>query len=139
MLTTEALAGGLPPGTHGSTFGGNPLACAASRAVLRILDEEDLVRGAKTKGEFLSKLLGELARELPAVCEGERGEGLLRGLVLKQGFVVRDILPKLADAGVLLTAAGERVLRFSPPLVVREAELAEGVAAVRQVIRTLAT
>ncbi len=139
MLTTEALAGGLPPGTHGSTFGGNPLACAASRAVLRILDEEDLVRGAKTKGEYLSKLLGELARELPAVCEGERGEGLLRGLVLKQGFVVRDILPKLADAGVLLTAAGERVLRFSPPLVVREAELAEGVAAVRQVIRTLAT
>ena len=139
MLTTEALAGGLPPGTHGSTFGGNPLACAASRAVLRILDEEDLVRGAKTKGEYLSKLLGELAREMPAVCEGERGEGLLRGLVLKPGFVVRDLLTRLAESGVLLTAAGERVLRFSPPLVVREAELAEGVAAVRRVIGTLVT
>jgi len=137
MLTTEALAGGLPPGTHGSTFGGNPLACAAARAVLRILDEEDLVRGAKTKGEYLSTLLGELAREMPAVCEGERGEGLLRGLVLKPGFVVRDLLTRLADAGVLLTAAGERVLRFSPPLVVREAELAEGVAAVRKVIGSL--
>ncbi len=139
MLTTEALASGLPPGTHGSTFGGNPLACAAARAVLRILDEEDLVRGAKIKGAYLSGLLGDLAREMPAVCEGERGEGLLRGLVLKPGFVVRDILPKLADAGVLLTAAGERVLRFSPPLVVREAELAEGVAAVRKVIGTLTT
>jgi len=139
MLTTEALASGLPPGTHGSTFGGNPLACAAARAVLRILDEEDLVRGAKIKGAYLSGLLGDLAREMPAVCEGERGEGLLRGLVLKPGFVVRDILPKLADAGVLLTAAGERVLRFSPPLVVRAAELAEGVAAVRKVIRTLTT
>ena len=139
MLTTEALAGSLPPGTHGSTFGGNPLACAAARAVIRILDEEDLVRGAKTKGAYLSKLLGDLAREMPAVCEGERGEGLLRGLVLKPGFVVRDLLPKLADAGVLLTAAGERVLRFSPPLVVREVELAEGVAAVRKVIGTLAT
>ncbi|HSO41160.1 MAG TPA: acetylornithine transaminase [Labilithrix sp.] len=138
MLTTEALAGGLPPGTHGSTFGGNPLASAAARAVLRILDEEDLVRGAKTKGDRLAAMLGDLARELPAVCEGERGEGLLRGLVLKQGFVVRDILPKLADAGVLLTAAGDRVLRFSPPLVVREAELEEGVAAVRKVLRTLA-
>jgi len=134
MLTTEALAGALPPGTHGSTFGGNPLASAASRAVLAIIDEEGLVQGAKQKGERLSSMLNELARELPAVCEGERGEGLLRGLILKQGFVVRDILPKLADAGVLLTAAGERVLRFSPPLVVTEAELAEGVAAVRKVL-----
>ena len=138
MLTTEALAGALPPGTHGSTFGGNPLACAASRAVLRILDAEDLVRGAKTKGDHLAKMLGDLARELPSVCEGERGEGLLRGLVLKPGFVARDILPKLTDAGVLLTAAGDRVLRFSPPLVVTEAELKEGVDAVRKVLAPLA-
>jgi len=139
MLTTEALAGALPPGTHGSTFGGNPLASAAARAVLAIIDEEKLVQGAKDKGERLSAMLGALARELPAVCEGERGEGLLRGLILKQGFVVRDILPKLADAGVLLTAAGERVLRFSPPLVVTDAELTEGVRAVKKVLSELAS
>jgi acetylornithine/N-succinyldiaminopimelate aminotransferase len=138
MLTTEALAGALPPGTHGSTFGGNPLASAASRAVLAILEEEDLVAGAKRKGAALGEMLAALSRELPNVCEGERGEGLLRGLVLKQGYVVRDILPKLADAGVLLTAAGERVLRFSPPLVVTESELAEGAHAVRKVLGTLA-
>ena len=137
MLTTEALAGALPPGTHGSTFGGNPLASAAARSVLSILEEEGLVPLAKQKGERLSAMLKTLAEELPAVCEGERGEGLLRGLVLKPGFVVRDILPKLADAGVLLTAAGERVLRFSPPLVVTEGELAEGVTAVRKVLSTL--
>ncbi|MBS2014703.1 MAG: aspartate aminotransferase family protein [Deltaproteobacteria bacterium] len=138
MLTTEALAGALPPGTHGSTFGGNPLGSAVARAVIRILDEENVIAGVKQKGEKLSAMLSEVARELPGVCEGERGEGLLRGLVLKPGFVVRDILPKLADAGVLLTAAGERVLRFSPPLVVTEAELAEGVAAVRKVLSALA-
>ena len=138
MLTSEALAGALPPGTHGSTFGGNPLASAAARAVLSIIDDDGLVRGAKEKGERLSAMLTELALELPTVCERERGEGLLRGLVLKPGFVVRDILPKLADAGVLLTAAGERVLRFSPPLVVTDAELAEGVAAVRKVLTALA-
>jgi acetylornithine/N-succinyldiaminopimelate aminotransferase len=138
MLTTEALAGALPPGTHGSTFGGNPLACAAARSVLAILDDDALVSGAKQKGEKLAAMLAALAKELPSVCEGERGEGLLRGLVLKQGFVVRDILPKLADAGVLLTAAGERVLRFSPPLVVTESELAEGVSAVRTVLSGLA-
>jgi acetylornithine/N-succinyldiaminopimelate aminotransferase len=138
MLTVEALAGALPPGTHGSTFGGNPLASAAARSVLSILEEEGLVAGAKTKGDKLGAMLASLAAELPAVCEGERGEGLLRGLVLKQGFVVRDILPKLAEAGVLLTAAGERVLRFSPPLVVTEGELAEGVGAVRKVLSELA-
>jgi acetylornithine/succinyldiaminopimelate/putrescine aminotransferase len=106
--------------------------------VLAIIDDEGLVAAAKENGERLSSMLSELARELPQMCEGERGEGLLRGLVLKPGFVVRDILPKLADAGVLLTAAGERVLRFSPPLVVKEAELAEGVAAVRKVLLSLA-
>jgi acetylornithine/N-succinyldiaminopimelate aminotransferase len=137
MLTTEALAGALPPGTHGSTFGGNPLASAAARAVIAIIEEEELVAGAKVKGERLAALLSELARELPDVCEGERGRGLLRGLVLKQGFVARDVLPKVAEAGVLLTAAGERVLRFTPPLVVSVAELAEGVGAVRKVLATL--
>lgn len=137
MLTTEALANALPPGTHGSTFGGNPLASAAARAVIRILEEEKLVEGARDKGAKLGALLEGVAKALPAVCEGERGEGLLRGLVLKKGFVVRDILPKLADQGVLLTAAGERVLRFSPPLVVTEAELSEGVTVVQRVLSTL--
>jgi acetylornithine/N-succinyldiaminopimelate aminotransferase len=137
MLTTEELATALPPGTHGSTFGGNPFASAAARAVLSIIEEEKLVEGAKTKGEKLSAMLADVARELPEVCEGERGQGLLRGLVLRQGFVVRDILPKLAEAGVLLTAAGERVLRFTPPLVITEPELAEGVAAVKRVLASL--
>jgi acetylornithine/N-succinyldiaminopimelate aminotransferase len=137
MLTTEELSTALPPGTHGSTFGGNPFASAAARTVLSILEEEGLVAGAKRKGELLSGMLGELARDLPEICEGERGAGLLRGLILRQGYVVRDILPKLADAGVLLTAAGDRVLRFTPPLIVTEAELAEGVAAVRRVLSSL--
>ncbi len=138
MLTTEALAGALPPGTHGSTFGGNPLGCAASLAVLQILDAEGLVAAAKTKGDFLAEKLRVLVTELPDVCEGERGEGLLRGLVLRPGFVARDVLPKLQSAGLLLTAAGERVLRFSPPLVVTTAELEEGVGIVRRVLEELA-
>jgi acetylornithine/N-succinyldiaminopimelate aminotransferase len=138
MLTTEELAGALPPGTHGSTFGGNPFASAAARTVLSIIDDEALVTGSKTKGERLSAMLKEVVLALPKICEGERGVGLLRGLILKEGYVVRDILPKLADAGVLLTAAGERVLRFTPPLVVTEAELAEGVQAVKTVLSSMA-
>jgi acetylornithine/N-succinyldiaminopimelate aminotransferase len=137
MLTIEKLAGALPPGTHGSTFGGNPLACAAALAVLKVLDEEKLVEATKAKGEALGKMLDELARAMPDVCEGARGEGLLRGLILKPGFVARDVLPRVQEAGVLLTAAGERVLRFSPPLVVSLAELEEGVKAVRGVLEQL--
>jgi acetylornithine/N-succinyldiaminopimelate aminotransferase len=138
MLTTEALAGALPPGAHGSTFGGNPLASAAALAVLKILDDEKLVEGAKAKGEALGKMLDELVRAVPTVCESARGEGLLRGLVLREGFVARDVLPKVQEEGVLLTAAGDRVLRFSPPLVVSVAELEEGVRAVRTVCEGLA-
>ncbi len=139
MLTTEKYAGALPPGTHGSTFGGNPLASAAALAVLKILDDEKLVEGAKTKGEALGAMLAEVVKAVPSVCESARGEGLLRGLVLKPGFVARDILPKLQESGVLLTAAGDRVLRFSPPLVVSLAELEEGVRAVRLVCEELAS
>lgn len=138
MLTTEKLAGALPPGTHGSTFGGNPLASAAALAVLKILDDEKLVDGARDKGEYLGRRLREVAEEFPSVCEGARGEGLLRGLVLRPGFVAREVLDKTLEAGVLLTAAGERVLRFSPPLVVRTEQLDEGVRAVRTVIAELA-
>ncbi len=137
MLTSEKLGAALPPGTHGSTFGGNSLACAASLAVLKILDDEKLIEGARTKGEALSKLLQGVVSELPTICESSRGEGLLQGLVLKQGFVARDVLVKTQEAGILLTAAGERVLRFSPPLVVTTAQLEEGVKAVRGVLQRL--
>jgi acetylornithine/N-succinyldiaminopimelate aminotransferase len=137
MLTTESLAGALPPGTHGSTFGGNPLASAAALEVLRVLDEEKLIEGARSKGEALGSMLHQLARDLPDVCEGARGEGLLWGLVLRPGFVAREVLPRVQEAGVLLTAAGDRVLRFSPPLVVTVAELQEGVSALRGALGAL--
>jgi acetylornithine/N-succinyldiaminopimelate aminotransferase len=138
MLTTEALAGALPPGTHGSTFGGNPLACTASLTVLKICDDEKLISGAREKGEALQKMLEAVVAELPQVCESARGDGLLRGIVLKPGHVAREVLPKILQNGVMLTAAGERVLRFSPPLVVTLAQLEEGVAVVRKVLAEVA-
>jgi acetylornithine/succinyldiaminopimelate/putrescine aminotransferase len=105
--------------------------------VLRILDAEKLVEGAASKGEALGEMLQKLAHDLPEACVGARGQGLLRGLVLRPGLVVRDLLPRIQEAGVLLTAAGERVLRFSPPLVVTLAELEEGLRALRGVLSAL--
>ncbi len=137
MLTTDALAGALPPGTHGSTFGGNPLASRAARAVLEICEKEKLVERAHAGGEKLDALLRGVCERQGAVCEGTRGVGLLRGLVLKQGLLARDVLAKIAERGVLLTAAGDRVIRFTPPLVVKDAELEEGVAVVEAVLAAM--
>ena len=139
MLTTEAVSGALPPGSHGSTFGGNALASSAALAVLRVIDEEGLVDGARAKGELLGTMLEQLASDLPDLCEGARGEGLLWGLLLRPGLLARQVLQRVQEAGVLLTAAGERVLRFSPPLVVTRSELEEGIRAVRDALERLRT
>jgi acetylornithine/N-succinyldiaminopimelate aminotransferase len=139
MLTTEKLAGALPPGSHGSTFGGNALASAAALSVLGILDDEQLIDGARSKGEALGAMLQQLVLELPDVLEGARGQGLLWGLVMRPGLVAREILPRIQEQGVLLTGAGENVLRFSPALTVSIAELEEGVRAVRRVFSDLRT
>jgi acetylornithine/N-succinyldiaminopimelate aminotransferase len=137
MLVREALAGSLPPGTHGSTFGGNPLASSAARAVLRTLDAENLVEGAERKGRWLAARLAEVAAEHTDLVESERGAGLLRGLVLVPSVDARAALAKVREHGVLVTIAGGRVLRFTPPLVVTEAELTEGVRRVSDALRAL--
>jgi acetylornithine/N-succinyldiaminopimelate aminotransferase len=134
MLTTERLAGALPPGTHGSTFGGNALACAAALAVLGILDSEDLVEGARSKGDELGALLRQIVRDHPDVCPAVRGEGLLWGLELRADLFARDVVSEIQKKGVLVIAAGDHVLRFAPPLVVTREELKEGVDVVRGVL-----
>jgi acetylornithine/N-succinyldiaminopimelate aminotransferase len=129
MLCREALSGALPPGTHGSTYGGNPLGSAAALAVLQAMDNEDLVARAASRGAYLSKLLTKLASERPDVVEGERGRGLLRALVLHKGQDARGVLERARSRGVLFTVAGDRCVRFSPPLIVTEAQLDEAVGA----------
>ncbi|MFO0666032.1 MAG: aspartate aminotransferase family protein [Polyangiaceae bacterium] len=138
MLTSEKFAGALPPGTHGSTFGGNPLACAAASAVLRIIEQENLLAESARKGELLAQGLQKIADEFPTVCEGVRGMGLLRGLALHAPHTARDTAAKLFAAGYLIIGAGERVLRYAPPLVVTDAELEEGLVATRAVVAKLA-
>ncbi len=127
LLVSEALAGALPSGTHGSTFGGNALASAAARTVLATLEDEHLVEAAAKNGLYLGELLADLAKRHADLCEGERGLGLLRGLILKPGVDARLALGRAREKGVLLTIAGGRVLRFTPPLIASREELQEGV------------
>ena len=128
LLIRERFNGALTPGSHGSTFGGNPLASAAARTVLAVLEEERLVEKAALRGQRLSAGLASLVAAHPKVCVGERGRGLLRGLELASGIDPRTALTKAREAGLLLTVAGADVLRFSPPLVVTDAEIDEAVA-----------
>lgn len=133
MLCSEKVAGGLPYGSHASTFGGNALACAAGQAVLRIIDDERLVSRAETLGAALGAQMEQLATELGSIEEA-RGLGLLRGLKLAPGVDPGATLAAIRERRVLLTLAGGDVLRFVPPLIVTEAQLDEGLQAVRAVL-----
>lgn len=134
MAVRERVAGGLPYGSHASTFGGNPLACAAGLAVLRIFDAEKLVENAERVGRHLGAALDSLVAELDAAAEA-RGRGLLRGVRLASDVDPRATLGAVRERGVLLSLAGGDVLRFSPPLNVTTDEIDEGIAVVREVLR----
>ncbi len=132
VCLAKALAGGVPMGVvacgrrvhgvperfHSSTFGGNPLACAAALAVLEVIESEGLVDRAEVLGErFRTAILDEK----PAGVRKVRGLGLMIGLELKKK--AGRFLGPLADRGVLAMLAGNTVLRFLPPLTITEAEL----------------
>jgi acetylornithine/LysW-gamma-L-lysine aminotransferase len=125
--------GQLPAGSHGSTFGGGPLACAAGLAVLRVLDEEHLPERAAGLGDWL---LSELrAMESPLIRE-VRGMGLMVGLDLR--VRVTPVLKALMARGVLALPAGPTVLRLLPPLVISEADLERVISIIEEVLDELA-
>jgi acetylornithine/N-succinyldiaminopimelate aminotransferase len=128
MLTRAELADALPPGSHGSTFGGNPLASAAALAVLETLEREKVLEHVRSVGPELARGLTQLAQKHGALVEGTRGSGLLQALVLREHVDTRAVLGELARRGLLLSIAGGRALRFSPPLVVTRAVLDEAVS-----------
>lgn len=119
-LAKESVAAVFTAGTHASTFGGNPLACAAALAVCRVLLEGRVLEQARRMGEYLAKGLAD-CRDRHRVVRDVRGLGLLQGMELDidAKAVVGDCLAR----GVLVNATSERVLRFVPPLVVTQREI----------------
>src|SRR5690606_25480063 len=133
MLCREELAGALPPGSHGSTFGGNPLASSVGLAVLAEVEAQGLVAHAATLGAYLHERLSDLQARLPSVVAA-RGQGLLQALVLADSIDARSVVTELREAGVLVTVAGAQALRISPPLIITKEQLDEGLAILQAVL-----
>ncbi len=125
LLTTERIAPVFSPGTHASTFGGNPIASAAAVAVMEIMLEEGFLEGVQARGRYMTEKLSELIGKYKHLLSGVRGLGLIQGLVLTEEGVGHgaEIVNKMFDRGVLINFAGNAVLRFIPPLIVTEKEI----------------
>jgi len=121
VVGREEVLGVLKPGQHGSTFGGNPLACAVGIAVIDLLETGEFQERSRTLGEYLHQRLGELVGH---GIEEVRGRGLWAGVDLDpQGRTGREVSTALRDNGVLCKETHERTLRVAPPLVITTAEI----------------
>jgi acetylornithine/N-succinyldiaminopimelate aminotransferase len=125
-LATEKAAAGMVIGTHGSTYGGNPLAMAAGMAVLDVVGEPDFLDHVARMGERLRSALEQMIPNHDHLFEGVRGLGLMLGIKMKTDS--RAFVTYLRDHGVLTVAAGDNVMRVLPPLVIEEAHIAEFVS-----------
>jgi len=119
-LARESVAAVFTPGTHASTFGGNPLACAAALAVCRILLEGRVLEQAKRMGEYLAKGLAD-CKDRHRVVREVRGLGLLQGMELD--IDAKSVVADCVARGLLVNATSERVLRFVPPLIITQGEI----------------
>jgi acetylornithine/N-succinyldiaminopimelate aminotransferase len=122
-LATEKAAAGMVVGTHGSTYGGNPLACAAGQAVLDVVANDEFLAHVARMGERLRGALEQLIPNHDHLFESVRGKGLILGLRMKSDS--RAFVTHLREHGLLTVAAGDNVMRVLPPLVIEEAHIAE--------------
>jgi acetylornithine/succinyldiaminopimelate/putrescine aminotransferase len=136
----------LGPGTHASTFGGTPLACAVALKVFEVIEREKLDEQARKLGAWLGAELDKLARKYPGVVKGSRGLGFMLGLELAEkipAFAASDkpaaaqFVNRLHAAGVLTIPAGARVVRLLPPLNLTWQEAGEGIAIIEEVAKSL--
>ncbi|MFL1460669.1 aspartate aminotransferase family protein [Roseococcus sp. DSY-14] len=122
VLAKEKVARHLKPGTHGTTYGGSPLACAAGNAVLDVILAPGFLEGVDRVARHLWRGMLSLAERHPRVAEGAQGAGLLLGLKLRPEVTNTEMQAACVAEGLLTVAAGMNVLRVAPPLIITEAE-----------------
>lgn len=126
VLATENAASGMTAGTHGSTYGGNPLACAVGNAVMKAIADDAFLAEVNRKAALLRQKLEGLVAAHPDVFEGVRGSGLMLGLKCK--VTNTDVVKAGYDAGVLTVPAGDNVLRLLPALNITDEDISEAIA-----------
>jgi ornithine--oxo-acid transaminase len=132
VLSNHEVLSVLRPGEHGSTFGGNPLACAVARTALRVLVQEHMVENALVMGEYFMSGLRSL--HAPVIKE-IRGKGLMIGVELHPGAgSARDYCEKLMNRGILCKDTHEQTIRLAPPLVIQREDIDWALEAIRQAL-----
>lgn len=121
-MTEQVAECSLVPGDHGTTYGGNPLVCAAVDTVLQIFEEEHIIEHVQEMGSYLEEKLNELVKQYESVTE-RRGVGLMQGLVLNKP--VGDVIKKAMEQGLIVISASGNVLRLVPPLVIQKKHVDE--------------
>jgi acetylornithine aminotransferase len=135
ILGNDEVSGVLEPGMHGTTFGGNPVACAAGVAVMEEIMEHGLLRNAEAMGNLLMQKLANLKHEFPALVKEVRGYGLMVGMELtREG---ESIVTRMREKKVLINCTNQNVLRFLPPLIINKQHVDETIARLREVFREL--
>jgi acetylornithine/N-succinyldiaminopimelate aminotransferase len=129
VLAKEQFAKALVPGTHGTTYGGNPLACSAGNAVLDVMLAPGFLEDVERKGRKLRAELDKIAREFPTVFVDARGLGLLLGL--KAAIPVGQVQAACVAEGLMAITAGDNVLRLAPPLTVTDSDIDQAVVMLR--------
>jgi acetylornithine/N-succinyldiaminopimelate aminotransferase len=137
FLTTKEAGKGMLPGTHGSTFGGNPLAMAAGNATLDVMQEDGFLQHVRQIGLLFKQRLAEIKDRFPGVVAEVRGEGLLLGVrcVVPNG----QLVDALRDEHMLAVGAGDNVVRLIPPLIITEAEVGEAMGMLERACARLAS
>ncbi|MBO1272030.1 MULTISPECIES: aspartate aminotransferase family protein [unclassified Shewanella] len=135
MLTTTEIASHFKVGTHGSTYGGNPLACAIGNAVMDIVNTPEVLDGVKRREQLFRDGLNSI-NDKYHVFSQVRGKGLLLGGVLNEKYQgrSRDFLLAAIDNGLMVLVAGANVLRFAPSLIIPEEDIAEGMARLEKAV-----
>ena len=121
-MTEKVGQHSLEAGDHGTTYGGNPLACAAVEKVLDLFERNHIIENVREVAPYLEKRLDELASKHSCIVE-RRGAGLMQGLVFDRP--VRDIINSAMDKGLILINAGANIIRFVPPLVITKENVDE--------------
>jgi acetylornithine/N-succinyldiaminopimelate aminotransferase len=135
-LATEEAARGMVIGTHGSTYGGNPLAMAAAQAVFDVVANEEFLANVRAKGERLRSALEQMIPNHDHLFDSVRGVGLMLGIKMKTDS--RAFVNYLRTRGLLTVAAGDNVMRVLPPLVIEESHIAECIERLSEGARTYA-